>query len=127
MKVICAKPTFVLSYFVHSYCMFQNGKQIIPSFFFMVGGGYLLRLLYLQVIDDRYLTVGSTKVIKKEVQIPLIGQIYGHYGANKDVYLPLYKAKNIDISMFCQLYNISGYYDSTMAVAGTYSGTSNSS
>ena len=69
--------------------MFQDRKQIILSFFFVICGVYLLRLLYLQVIDDKYLTVGATAV-KREVQIPLRGQIYDRNGkllvVNIDVY-----------------------------------------
>ncbi|CAH0994118.1 Peptidoglycan D,D-transpeptidase MrdA [Emticicia aquatica] len=109
--------------------MFQDRKQIILSFFFLVCGIYLLRLLYLQVIDDQYHTIGSTGALKKEVQIPLRGQIYDRNGkllvANVDVYdmyVTPYKVKQMDTSMFCRLFNISRtYFDSTMAVAKSYS------
>lgn len=108
--------------------MFQDRKQIILSFFFIICGVYLSRLLYLQVIDDRYLTIGST-AIKKQVQVPLRGQIYDRNGkllvANVDVYdmyVTPYKVKNIDTAMFCGLFGVSKkYFDSTMAVAKTYS------
>ncbi len=108
--------------------MFQNRKQIILSFFFVVCGVYLLRLLYLQVIDDKYLTVGST-AIKREVQIPFRGQVYDRNGkllvANIDVYdmyVTPYKVKHIDTSMFCNLFGITKrYFDSTMALAKSYS------
>lgn len=53
--------------------MFQDPNQIILIFFFVVCGVYLLRLFYLQVIDEKYLTVGST-AFKRELQIPLHGQ-----------------------------------------------------
>lgn len=109
--------------------MFQDRKQIILSFFFLVCGIYLLRLLYLQVIDDKYHTVGSTNAIKKEVQIPLRGQIYDRNGkllvANVDVYdmyVTPYKVKPMDTTMFCRLFNITkNYFDSTMTIAKTYS------
>ena len=109
--------------------MFQDRKQIILSFFFLVCGIYSLRLLYLQVIDDKYHTVGSTNAIKKEVQIPLRGQIYDRNGkllvANVDVYdmyVTPYKVKPMDTTMFCRLFNITkSYFDSTMTVAKTYS------
>lgn len=110
--------------------MFQDRKQIILSFFFVICGVYLFRLLYLQVIDDKYLTVGST-AIKREVQIPLRGQIYDRNGkllvVNIDVYdmyVTPYKVKHIDTTMFCDLFGITkGYFDSTMAVAKSYSST----
>lgn len=53
--------------------MFQDLKQIILIFFFVVCGVYLLRLLYLQVIDEKYLTVGST-AFKRELQVLLCRQ-----------------------------------------------------
>lgn len=109
--------------------MFQDRKQIILSFFFIVCGVYLLRLLYLQVIDDKYHALGSTNAIKKEIQVPLRGQIYDRTGkllvANVDVYdmyVTPYKVKNIDTTMFCNLFGITkNYFDSTMTVAKTYS------
>lgn len=109
--------------------MFQDRKQIILSFFFIVCGVYLLRLLYLQVIDDKYHALGSTNAIKKEIQVPLRGQIYDRTGkllvANVDVYdmyVTPYKVKNIDTAMFCNLFGITkNYFDSTMTVAKTYS------
>lgn len=93
--------------------MFQDRKQIILSFFFFVCAIYALRLFYLQVIDDTYQTIGSTGALKKEVQIPLRGQIYDRNGkllvANVDVYdmyvIP-YKIKQIDTTTFCRLFNI---------------------
>lgn len=109
--------------------MFQDRKQIILGFFFIICGVYLFRLLYLQVIDDKYRTLGSTNAIKKEVQIPLRGQIYDRNGkllvANVDVY-DMYvtpnKVKNIDTVTFCRLFGITrGFFDSTMHVAKTYS------
>ena len=109
--------------------MFQDRKQIILSFFFLICGIYLLRLLYLQVIDDKYHELGSTGALKKEVQIPLRGQIYDRNGkllvANVDVYdmyVTPYKVKPMDTTMFCRLFNINKrYFDSTMVIAKTYS------
>lgn len=109
--------------------MFQDRKQIILSFFFLVCGIYLMRLLYLQVIDDQYHVLGSTGALKKEVQIPLRGQIYDRNGkllvANVDVYdmyVTPYKVKPMDTTMFCRLFNISKtYFDSTMTIAKSYS------
>ena len=109
--------------------MFQDRKQIILSFFFLICGIYLLRLLYLQVIDDKYHELGSTGALKKEVQIPLRGQIYDRNGkllvANVDVYdmyVTPYKVKPMDTTMFCRLFNINKrYFDSTMVIAKTRS------
>jgi len=109
--------------------MFQDRKQVILSFFFVVCGIYLIRLLFLQVIDDTYHAVGSTNAIKKEVQVPIRGQIYDRNGnllvANEDVYdmyvVPI-KVKSLDTNMFCALLGITKeYVDSTMEAARAYS------
>ncbi|AFK04017.1 penicillin-binding protein 2 [Emticicia oligotrophica DSM 17448] len=109
--------------------MFQDRKQIILSFFFLICGIYAFRLFYLQVIDDTYQTIGSTGALKKEVQVPLRGQIYDRNGkllvANVDVYdmyVTPYKVKPMDTTMFCRLFNITrSYFDSTMTAAKSYS------
>jgi penicillin-binding protein 2 len=109
--------------------MFQDRKQIILSFFFLVCGIYLFRLLYLQVIDEQYHTLGSTGALKRAIQIPLRGQVYDRNGkllvANVDVYdvyVTPYKVKQMDTTMFCRLFNIThSYFDSTMTIAKSYS------
>ncbi len=91
----------------------------------------MIRLLYLQVIDKQYHTIGSTGALKKEVQVPLRGQIYDRNGkllvANVDVYdmyVTPYKMKPMDTLTFCRLFNITkGYFDSTMTNARSYSRT----
>ncbi|UTA67191.1 penicillin-binding transpeptidase domain-containing protein [Emticicia sp. 21SJ11W-3] len=109
--------------------MFQDRKQVILGVFFAICAVYLSRLLYLQVIDKTYHSVGSTNAIRKEWQVPVRGQIYDRNGnllvANEDVY-DMYvvpgKVKKLDTSMFCALLGITkNYIDSTMAAARSYS------
>ncbi|MCU0325032.1 MAG: penicillin-binding transpeptidase domain-containing protein [Spirosomaceae bacterium] len=109
--------------------MFDNRKQTILGFIFLVGIIYVLRLFYLQVIDDTFHTLGSTNAIQKEIQVPLRGQIYDRNGrllvANVEVYDMLVtprKVKSIDTLTFCKLLGITrGYFDSTMNAAKEYS------
>lgn len=111
--------------------MFDNRKQIILGFYFLVCSIYLLRLFYLQVIDSTYHTLGSTTAIRKDIQVPLRGQIYDRNGkllvANVEVYDMLvtpYKVKNVDTTTFCRLFGITrDYFDSTMTAARKYSRT----
>ena len=109
--------------------MLENRKQIILFFFFAVLFMYALRLLYLQVIDEQYRSLGSTNAIKREIQVPLRGQIYDRNGnllvANVevyDMYVTPRKVKQMDTIAFCRLFDITRqYFDSTMQMAKEYS------
>ncbi|WP_229239297.1 peptidoglycan D,D-transpeptidase FtsI family protein [Emticicia agri] len=90
---------------------------------------YAVRLLYLQVIDDKYRSLGSTNAIRRDVQIPLRGQIYDRNGkllvANVevyDMYVTPRKVQPLDTLTFCRLFGITRqYFDSTMRIAKEYS------
>src|SRR6218665_716950 len=109
--------------------MLENRKQIILFFFFTILMVYAVRLLYLQVIDDKYRSLGSTNAIRRDVQIPLRGQIYDRTGkllvANVevyDMYVTPRKVKPVDTLTFCRLFGITRqYFDSTMRMAKEYS------
>ncbi|MFD2521617.1 penicillin-binding transpeptidase domain-containing protein [Emticicia soli] len=109
--------------------MLENRKQIILFFFFTILMIYAGRLLYLQVIDDKYRSLGSTNAIRRDVQIPLRGQIYDRNGkllvANVevyDMYVTPRKVKPLDTLTFCRLFGITRqYFDSTMRMAKEYS------
>lgn len=109
--------------------MFEDRKRSILVFFFLIGIIYIFRLFYLQVIDDTYQSLGSTNAIKREIQVPLRGQIYDRNGkllvANVEVYDMLVtpkKVKNLDTATFCRLFGIDRvYFDSTMTQAKEFS------
>ena len=109
--------------------MLENRKQIVLFFIYTVAAIYLARLFYLQIIDDSYQAIGSTNAVRKEIDIPLRGQIYDRNGkmmvGNVDVY-DLYitpkKVKNLDTLRFCELFGITRpYFDSVAADAKEYS------
>ena len=109
--------------------MLENRKTTVLFIFFTVLLIYIVRLLYLQVIDDRYRSLGSSNAIRKNIQIPLRGQIYDRSGkllvANVevyDMYVTPRKVKPMDTLTFCTLFGITRkYFDSTMRVAKDYS------
>ncbi|RYU96523.1 peptidoglycan glycosyltransferase [Emticicia agri] len=109
--------------------MLENRKQTILFFFFSILMIYAVRLLYLQVIDDKYRSLGSTNAIRRDVQIPLRGQIYDRNGkllvANVevyDMYVTPRKVQPLDTLTFCRLFGITRqYFDSTMRIAKEYS------
>lgn len=108
--------------------MLDNRRFIILIFFTTIGVIYLSRLFYLQVLDPRYKSLEATKAIRREVQIPVRGQIYDR---NKklvvtneevyDMYVTPDKVKDLDTLKFCRVFNITrGYFDSTTAEASSY-------
>lgn len=109
--------------------MSENRKQYIIVFFLLIAGVYLLRLFYLQVLDSKYRALGSTNSIRKEIQVPLRGQIYDRSGkllVANDVVFDLYviprKVKNLDTTYFCNVFGITKpYFDSVMTIATGFS------
>lgn len=96
---------------------------------YTIGLIYFARLLYLQVIDSKYQMLGSTTAIRREIQVPLRGQIYDRNGKLLvqnvevyDMYVTPRNVKDLDTTKFCLLLGITKqYFDSTMTVAKTYS------
>lgn len=109
--------------------MLDNRKQVILIFFFTIGFIYTTRLLYLQLIDNEYQSIGSTSAIKREIQIPLRGQIYDRNGklivANVevyDMYVTPRDVKDLDTMRLCTLLGIErSFFDSTMTAAKKFS------
>lgn len=109
--------------------MFENRKFPVLIFIYTIGVIYLLRLFYLQVIDKNYRTIEALNSVRKEVSIPLRGQIYDRHGklvvANEEVYdmyvIPQ-KVLPFDTVSFCNLFGIDKpYVDSMLTQARNYS------
>ena len=109
--------------------MLESRKHVILFFFFTIGIIYLLRLFYIQIIDSRYRSIEATNAIKRQVEIPLRGQIYDRNGKllvqNQEVYDMYVTPKEVaglDTAFFCSVLGITrGFFDSTMAEASSYS------
>ncbi|WP_138475878.1 penicillin-binding protein 2 [Dyadobacter bucti] len=109
--------------------MLENRRFVIIGFFALVGLIYLLRLFYLQVLDDSYSIESSSNSIKRVIEIPFRGQIYDRTGKlivyNTPVYDLLvtpYKAKVDDTLRFCRVLGIERRdFDSLMNAASSYS------
>lgn len=109
--------------------MFENRKFPILIFIYTIGAIYLARLFYLQVMDKDYQSIGALNSVRKEVSIPLRGQIYDRGGklivANEEVYdmyvIPQ-KVLPFDTVSFCNLFGIDKpYVDSMLTQARDYS------
>ncbi len=107
----------------------ESRKQVILFFFFTIGIIYLIRLFYIQILDPKYKSFEVTNAIKRQVEIPLRGQIYDRNGKllvqNREVYnmyVTPREVKDLDTSLFCNVFRITrGYFDSTLAEASSYS------
>jgi penicillin-binding protein 2 len=86
---------------------------IIRNFILFVAVVYLLRLFYLQVIDDSYIEAAEDNAIQKVVEVPFRGNIYDR---NKklmvsnapvyDLYVTPNKVRGIDTLRFCNVFQI---------------------
>lgn len=88
-------------------------EQTVIAIFLIVGLIYVLRLFYIQVIDDSYIRSANNNVLRYVTQYPARGLIYDRKGKllvyNEAVYdlmvLPA-QVKDIDTLEFCQLLQI---------------------
>ena len=104
-------------------------KVLLPSIIIVLTGLLLLRLFYLQVIDDSLKLKSENNAIKIKYDYPERGYIYDRKGkllvANQPSYdimtIPK-EVKNIDTLEFCRLLNVTkDFYIERMAKAKVYS------
>lgn len=109
--------------------MLENRKFPILIFIYTIGAIYLLRLFYLQILAPEYQGIEALNSVRREISIPLRGQIYDKTGklivANEEVYdmyvIPQ-KVTEFDTNSFCNLFNIDKkYVDSMLVQARNYS------
>jgi penicillin-binding protein 2 len=109
--------------------MLDNRRYIILFFFTTIGVLFIGRLFFLQVLDPKYKSLEATNAIKKEVEIPLRGQVFDRNGklivTNEEVYnmyVTPNKVVNLDTAQFCRVFNVTrSYFDSTLAEATSFS------
>lgn len=109
--------------------MLENRRFVIIGFFVLIGVIYLMRLFYLQVLDESYSIESSSNSIKRVIEIPFRGQIYDRYGKlivyNTPVYDLLvtpYKVRVEDTLRFCKVLGIEKReFDSLITAASAYS------
>ena len=109
--------------------MRDSRRFVIQAIFIVVGAVYLIRLFYLQVIDDNYKARADDNAIRRVVVHPHRGQIHDRNGKliviNEAVYdisvIPK-KANITDTLEFCRVMAVSRqYFDSVMTQAAKYS------
>src|SRR5437016_7462595 len=92
----------------------SDRRTVILLIFFSVGFIYLLRLLFIQVLDSSYQISANNNVMRTVTQYPARGLIYDRHGRLVVYNAPVYdlmiipkQAKNIDTAEFCKLVGIS--------------------
>ncbi len=105
--------------------MKESRKFVIQGIFILVGFVYLIRLFYLQVIDDVYKSQADDNAIRRQIVYPHRGNIYDRKGKlvviNESVYdisvIPK-KARITDTTEFCDVMGVTRqYFDSVMTIA----------
>jgi len=104
-------------------------KVLLPTIIFVVASLLVIRLFYLQVIDDSLKLKSDNNAIKIKYDYPERGYIYDRYGkllvANQpsyDIMVIPKDVKDIDVAEFCSLLKITKEdYDKKMAKAKVYS------
>src|SRR6187397_2978743 len=93
----------------------SSGRNTVVILIFLtVGMIYLLRLFFLQVIDDSYKLSANNNVLRYVTDYPARGLIYDRNGKLLVYNEPVYdlmivprQVKNIDTAQFCKLIGIS--------------------
>lgn len=104
-------------------------KRVIQGFFILVGLIFLIKLLFIQVLDDTYERAADNNAIRKVVQVPFRGEIYDR---NKklivyntpvyDLYITPRKARVQDTLRFCRIFDIRKRdFDSLTTIAKRFS------
>ncbi len=93
--------------------MSSGRKNVILFIFFSVGVIFLMRLFYMQVIDDSYLRSARDNVFRNMTDYPARGFIYDRHGKLLVYNAPVYdlmitpkQVKDIDTAEFCSLIGI---------------------
>jgi len=93
---------------------FESRKIIITGIFILVGLIFIARLVYVQMIEKKYVLSATNNVLRYEVQYPARGLVYDRNGellvyneAAYDLMVIPRLVKNIDTLEFCNLMDIS--------------------
>ena len=88
-------------------------KYVISGIFILLGAIYLIRIFYLQVIDETYKLSAENNVLRPIIEYPARGLIYDRKGklmvyneAVYDLMLIHKQMKNLDTTEFCKLIGI---------------------
>lgn len=91
----------------------EDRKYVIQAIFIIIGAVYLIKLFFIQVLDDSYKTAAENNAMRRIIQYPFRGLVYDRDGRLLVENTPVYdlmvvpkETRNIDTLKFCQLVGI---------------------
>jgi penicillin-binding protein 2 len=96
--------------------LFTDRKYVISAIFISLAAIFLLRLFYIQVIDDRYKLAANDNALRHKIEYPERGVIYDRNGkilvyneAAYDLMVIPKRVKSIDTTDLCKLLGITKF------------------
>ncbi|MFC6997357.1 penicillin-binding protein 2 [Rufibacter roseus] len=107
----------------------EDRKYVIQAIFIAIGAVYLIKLFFIQVLDDSYKTAAENNAMRRIIQYPFRGLVYDRDGKLLVENTPVYdlmvvpkEAREIDTLKFCRLVDITlEEYREKIKAAKTYS------
>jgi penicillin-binding protein 2 len=94
--------------------MNEGRKEIVQIVFLLVGIIFLVKLFFIQVLDDRYAELADGNAILRQVEYPFRGLIYDRNGKlivynspEYDLEMVVKDVKKFDSLKFCEVFEIS--------------------
>jgi penicillin-binding protein 2 len=95
--------------------MFEDRKYIIQGLFILTGVIFLIRLFYLQVLDDSYKQAASANAVQRIIDYPYRGSLYDRNNKLLVYNIPVFDIlvvpkeldKNLDTLAVCRLFRMS--------------------
>jgi penicillin-binding protein 2 len=93
--------------------MNEGRKEIIQALIVLIGMVFLVKLFYIQLIDDRYARMAESNTIVKETEYPFRGLIYDRNGKllvyntpEYDLYVVRREVTRLDTALFCSVFRM---------------------
>jgi penicillin-binding protein 2 len=93
--------------------MNEGRKEIIQAVFVLIGLIFLIKLFFIQVVEDKYRNLAGINAILRVPQYAIRGTIYDRNGKlivynspEFDLMIILKEVKNLDSARFCEVFNI---------------------
>ncbi|MBL0741529.1 penicillin-binding protein 2 [Chryseolinea lacunae] len=93
--------------------MNEGRKEIIQIVFVLVAFVFLIKLFFIQVVDDRYAQLANSNAILRQIDYPVRGLIYDRNGKllvyntpEFDLQIIQREVKNLDSAKFCEVFSM---------------------
>jgi penicillin-binding protein 2 len=91
--------------------MNEGRKEVLQIVFVLVGLIFLVKLFFIQIVEERYKNMAGVNAIRKEIQYPIRGIIKDRNGKlivynspEFDLMVILHEVKHFDSTRFCQVF-----------------------